>query len=285
MHVSLASSDGLERKIKVELPYDEYDKAFEQRVNELAHTAKISGFRKGKVPTKLIKQRYADSLKEEVGAKLMDNTLQAALKQIDLRPVARPLTEVITENSADKFEYAATFEVYPDINFNDFRKMNIERKAAEVTEADINNMLEKLRKVHCAWEDTDKPSALEDKLDINFDGYINDEPLEGGKAEHFEIILGSSKMIPGFEEGLIGQSAGSETTLNLHFPENYHHAAIAGKPINFNIKINKVTRPVLAELTDAFAEKLGITEGGFTALKTKTQENMTRELNKRVDES
>lgn len=283
MQVSVETLNGLERKVTVSVPSEKIEEEVTLRLRNLAPKAKIHGFRAGKVPPHVIKQRYSDSIRQEVARDMVQPTLYEVLQKEKLTPAGAPeIVPVIVEPGQD-FKYTASFEVYPEIETNELdQDQEIEIIRADVTEKDLNKMLDNLRSQNKNWEEVSRAVASGDKVVIDFTGFLGSEPFEGGSAENYELTIGSGSMIPGFEEGLIGAKKGKQTEVKVNFPEDYGHKDLAGKEAMFKITVVKVMEGVLPELDAAFAEKFNIKDGGVDALKKDIKQNMVRELERRV---
>lgn len=278
MQVSVEATGSLERQLKVSLPTDRIDSEFNQRISELKNQIKMPGFRPGKVPADVIKSRYGASVRSEVIEKLIRESLQDAFTEQKLQPAGIPnLTEIQAE-PGKPLEYTAVFEVYPEIKLADLSKQTINKPDTAVTDKDVDAMLTKLQKQHASWEKVERKANNGDRVIIDFVGIIDDKEFQGGSANNVPVVLGSKSMINGFEKGLVGVKADTEVTLDLEFPTEYHHAEVAGKPVQFKVKVNEIQTEKLLELDDKFAELFDIKEGGLAGLRAEIKQNMEREL-------
>lgn len=277
MASSIEKLEGLKRKLTVKVPQKLVEEAYQNYLKKTAKKAKIKGFREGKVPLPVVEKQFGKSIRAEVAGELMQSSFQEAVDEHDLKVAGTP--EVNPEEiSKDKdFKYEVFFEVYPEIAFKDLEGESIDKEIAEVTEEDLNEMLLKLRKQHANWKEVDRASEEGDRLDIDFEGFIDGKPFEGGKAKNFQLELGSKQMIAGFEEGLIGKKAGEDVELKVTFPEQYPVEDLASKPATFKVKINKVEQPELPELNDEFGKKLGF-DDGIEGLKQQVRKSLEMEL-------
>lgn len=282
MAVSVETLKGLERKITVSVPNEQLEKEIDSRIQRLAHKVKIDGFRPGKVPLSLVKQRYTDSVRQEVTHELIQNTLYSALQEQNLLPAGTPQVEPLEVGANEDFTYTAVFEVFPEFDIVELDNDTIKIVASEVSDADVDKMVENLRIQNKEWHEVSRAVVKDDKVFIDFEGFLDDVPFEGGKGENFEIILGSGSMIPGFEDGIVGAKIDKEFDLKVTFPKDYGQADLAGKDAVFKVTVKKVMEGKLPELNDEFIEKFNIKEGGLNALKKDIKENMTRELDRRV---
>ena len=282
MQVSVETTQGLERRITITVPAENIDTEVKKRLQQLSKTQRIDGFRPGKVPVSIINKRYGAAVRQEVAGDLMQRQYIDAVIAEKLNPAGAPSFEPKTLEAGKDLEFSATFEVYPEVEIKDLEKISVEKPVAEVTDADLENMLVTLRKQHATWVETEEAAAAESRVTIDFVGTIDGEEFEGGKAENFPLELGQGRMIPGFEDGIVGKKAGEEVVVDVTFPEEYHAENLKGKPAQFTITVNKVEVQELPELTDEFAVTFGVAEGGLDALKEEVKKNMSRELDQAV---
>ncbi len=278
MQVSVESSKGLERKIKVAVPEAQIAEAVENRLKNLSRTVKLKGFRAGKVPMAIVKQHYGPQVRQEVMGELLQSSFYEAVSKEKMRPAGQPNFEAPGLTADKGLEYTATFEVYPEIKLAEFSGEILERPTTSIQDADIDQVIENIRKQHSQWESADRAAELGDRLTVDYTGTLDGTAFSGGTAQNTTIELGKGRLIKGFEEGLVGIKAGEERTLNLTFPETYHAKELAGKATQFAVKVHKVEGPKLPELDDAFVKQLGISEGTLEKLRAEVRENMQREL-------
>ena len=282
MQVSVETTTGLERRMKVAMPKKGIDSEVQKRLKSLAGRAKIDGFRPGKVPFGVILKKYGGSVQAEVLNEMMQSSFYQAVTQEKLRPAGVPLIEPGDAESKDSVEFTATFEVYPEFVLKGFNKIKVKRPVLEIVDADINKMLETIRKQRMSWQEVKRASKNGDQVTVDFVGTINGEEFEGGSAQNIQVELGAGRMIKGFDEQLVGVKAGGELTLSLSFPDDYHVPDLAGKPVEFATKVLKVEESVLPELDDKFIAEFGVKEGGLDALKKQVRENMEREAKQSI---
>jgi trigger factor len=279
MQVTLESAEGLKRVLNISVDANEVEQQIQAKLVDLSKQVRIPGFRAGKIPMKVMKERYGNEVKGEVAAQVVQNTFQQAVIEQNLMPVTQPEFDIKQYEEGKPFIYQASFEVLPDeIKVTDLNGVDIELLRAQVGDQDVDQTLEKLQRQHVEWEQVERAAAIGDQVIIDFAGTIDGEPLENGSATGFALELGNSNMIAGFEEGITGMQPNEQKTLSLKFPENYHHAEIAGKPVEFAITLQKVSAAQLPELTDEFAQKFDI-QGGMAKLREEIEQNMRRELN------
>ena len=282
MQVSVETGEGLERKLTVQVPAETVDSQVESRLQSMKKQVKIDGFRPGKVPLSVVKKRYATQVFQEVAGEVMQNTFHDAVTQENLRPASDPSIEPISFESGKPLEYVATFEVYPEVELAPVSDLKIEKLVAEIQDADVDGLLETLRKQKANWNEVDRASEDGDRVTISFKGSIDGELFEGGSADNVPLVIGSNSMIPGFEDQIIGLAKDAESTINITFPADYSAADLAGKPAEFAITVSKVEASELPELDDAFAKDFGVEEGGLEKLREDVKNNMQRELDNRI---
>ena len=283
MQVSVETTTGLERKITVVIEEERLSSVIDGRLQDMTKTVKIKGFRPGKVPLKIVKQQYAQQVRQEVVGDVLQSTLYEAIGQEKLTPAGQPKVDSLKSDPGQGMEYTALFEIYPDVELGDLSKQTVEKPLVEITDADVADMLETVRGQHKEWVETDRASKDGDQLNINFKGMIDGELFPGGEADDMSIELGSGRMIKGFEEGLIGAKAGDDVTLNVTFPDDYHAKELAGKPVQFDTHINKVEEAQLPELNDDFAKKLGIKDASIEGMNKEIKAGMQLELEQRLN--
>ncbi|GAB0148635.1 MULTISPECIES: trigger factor [Marichromatium] len=283
MQVSVESGEGLERRVKVELPSEQVTSAVDQRLQQLARSAKLPGFRPGKVPMKLVRKRYGAQVLEEVFGEQVQASFYEALTQESLRPAGQPEVEPEIDVEAGRFAYVATFEVMPEVELAALEGRALKRPVCELAETDLDALIERLRDQHKTWTPVERAAEQGDQLTISFAGTIDGEAFEGGSAADVELELGSGRMIPGFEDGLVGAAAGETRTVEVTFPEEYQVEALAGKPASFEITVSQVAEPTLPEVDGEFVKRFGIEDGDVERFKNDVRENMARELKQRLE--
>ena len=278
MQVSIESSTGLERQLKIGVPADRIENEVTQRLQKATKTVSIKGFRKGKVPLKVVKQQFGKGVRQEVIGEIVNSTFYEAISQEKLRPVGQPRIDDIKDSEGQDLEYLAVFEVYPEVALADLDKVSIARPVTDLSDTDVDNMIDVLRNQQATFEASDKPAADGDQVNIDFVGTKGGEEFAGGKAEGQDLVLGSNSMIPGFEDGLIGVSAGDEKVLKLKFPKDYHAEELKGAKVEFAVKVNSVSSKQLPEMDDEFFKLYGVSEGGEEKFREDVRNNMEREL-------
>ncbi|MGE5154820.1 MAG: trigger factor [Bdellovibrio bacteriovorus] len=282
MQVSVESGDGLERRMRIELPFERIQGEVDKRLQQLARNARLPGFRPGKVPMKLLRQRYGEQLQQEVFGELVQSSFGEAVAQESLRPAGMPRIEPEIDRAQQRFGYTAVFEVLPQLQLAPLAGLVVKRPVAQVTDADLDSMIERLRVQRQTWEPVEGPAASGHRLTVSYTGTIDGESFDGGSKTGAQVELGSGRMIAGFEEGLIGASAGETRSLDLQFPDGYHRQDLAGRPVHFEVQIDAVTRPVLPEVDAELARSFGIAEGDVERFRADVRANMERELAQRL---
>ena len=278
MQVSIESSTGLERKLKIGVPADKIDQEVTDRLQKATKTVSIKGFRKGKVPLKVVKQQYGAGVRQEVVGETVNSSFYEAIQQEKLRPAGQPRIDDIKSLEGQDLEYTAVFEVYPEIKLADLSKVKVSRPVADVNASDVETMIDVLRNQQATFEVSEKAAEDGDQVNIDFVGTYRKKPFDGGSAEGQDLVLGSNSMIPGFEVGLVGVSAGEETVLKVKFPKDYHSEDLKGKAVQFAVKVNSVSAKNMPEMNDEFFKLYGVEEGGEEKFREDVQANMEREL-------
>jgi trigger factor len=282
MQVSVETTSNIERRMTIGVPAQEIDEAVQKRLQETARTVRMNGFRPGKIPYKVVKRRFGDSVRQEVVGEVMRDNYVKALQDQDINPAGWPRFEPKTMEEGKDLEFVAVFEVLPEIELGDLSKIQVEKPDAEITDKDIDNMIDNLRRQQATMKEVKRKSKNKDVLLIDFKGYIDGEEFEGGSAEKHKLTLGSDQMIPGFEKAIVGGKAGDEFDIEVTFPEDYQNQDLAGKPATFSIKIHEVQEPQLPELNKEFFEKFGIDAEDEEAFRAEVRKNMERELKQAI---
>ena len=278
MQVFLETTSGLERRLTIGVPAEQVDTEVENRLKQAARTVTIKGFRKGKVPMSVVKQRFGAGVRQEVVGDVINRSFYAAIQKENVRPAGQPAIQPTQLAAGKDLQYVATFEVYPTVQLSDLTAYEITRYTAEVTEADVDNMVEVLRKHQTTWVPAERAAADGDQVNIDFVGTKDGVEFAGGKAEGQSLVLGSNSMIPGFETGIVGLKAGEEKTIDVTFPADYQAEELKGAAVKFAIKVNSVSAPQLPELNKEFFVKFGVEKGGEKQFRKEVKANMEREL-------
>jgi trigger factor len=278
MQVSIETLSSLERRMTIEVPAERVESQVQTKLQEAARNFHMKGFRKGKVPLKVIKDRFGRGVRQEVLGEVMSQSYYEALGQQKVKPASQPKIEARSFEEGKNLQFVALFEIYPDVKLADLSAISVDKKTADINEADIDNMIETLRKQRQNWVEVDRPATDGDQLTIDFAGTIAGEEFAGGKAENTKLMLGSKKMIEGFESGLVGSSKGEEKNLALVFPEAYHNKELAGKAVEFLVQVREVAEAVLPALDAEFFASFDIKGGDEKAFRDEVRNNMAREL-------
>jgi trigger factor len=276
MQVSVEKTSELSRTMTVCIPEAVVQKKMADRLKSLAREIKIDGFRPGKVPQEVVKKMYGERVRGEIAGDLIKDTYYDALEGQDLKPAGHPHIQPLDE--IDGFKYTAVFEVYPEISLKGIDELEIVRPLSSVSDTDVDGMIEKLRVQKQTWRVVDRPAQNSDNVTISFSGTSEGENFTDGKLEDFKVICGQKKMISGFEDNLLGLTAGAHKTFILNFPEDYGNEKLAGKAAEFEVDVVEVEEPVLAEIDEAFIKAYGIEDGLIASFRADVKNNMQREL-------
>ncbi len=280
MQVTVESGEGLEKRLNVDLPPEQVAAEVDKKLQQLSRTLRMDGFRPGKVPLRVIRQRFGEQVRQEVFGDMIKATFYEAASKEQLRPAGEPRIEL--RDGDQGYGYTAVFEVMPEIVLGELTALTVQRPVAEVMDSDVDAMVEKLRNQRTTWNEVDRPAQDGDTLHIDFVGYVDGEAFEGGNASDVPLRLGSGAMIAGFEAGLVGASAGESRTLDVQFPTDYRAANLAGKPARFEVVVHKVAEPVLPTLDADFAKAFGVEDGNVDTLRSEIRDNMARELRQKL---
>ena len=275
MQVTVETTQGLERRMRVEIPEERVRGEIDKRLGELARSIRIPGFRPGKAPVKVVARHYGRQVRDEVVGGIVQESLVDALDREKLHPAGAPRIAPL-ETSAG-VSYTATFDVLPDISLPEFESIEIARPVATVADEDVDRMLETMRVQRRTWSAVERAATSSDRVVVDLEGLVDGEPLDEARAKELPVELDAGRMVDGFEDGLVGVQAGEDKSLELAFPENYPEH-LAGKPVTFDVKVHRVEEPVVPDIDDAFAQGFGIADGGVDALRREVRANMEREL-------
>ena len=276
MQVSVEKTSELSRKMTVSLPEEMVQEKMEARFKSLAREVKIDGFRPGKVPVRVVKKMYSDRVRGEITGDLIQSTYFQALQEQELNPAGHPHIHPNEESAG--FEYTAEFEVYPEVSLEVLPSLEIKRPVATVEQADQDNMVAKLREQKKGWNTVERTSEKDDRVTIHFSGVCEGENFTDGKVENYQVEIGSEKMIPGFEDELIGLETGANKTFEVTFPEGYGNEKLAGKPTEFEVELIKIEESFLPEIDEEFIKAYGVEDGTMDSFNADVKSNMSREL-------
>lgn len=278
MQVSVESISNLERCLTVQVPAERVDNEVESRLQSMKGRVRVDGFRPGKVPLKIIKQRYGAGVYQEVVSEVLQSTLYEAVSQENLRMAGMPMVEPVKTQAGEPLEYKATFEIYPDIEIADLSGVELTEAKVEIADADVDKMIDNLRKQRQTWQEVEREAQDGDQVVLTFVGRVDGEEFEGGSGEGMPVTIGAGRMIEGFEEQLKGIKKDEERVLNVTFPEEYPSEEVKGKPAEFTVTATAVNEPALPEVDEEFAKAFGVEDGSVNKLREDVTENMRREL-------
>ena len=278
MSLNIETTQGLERRVTITVPAETVVQAIREELKRVAKNARIDGFRKGKVPPHIIEKRFGASVRQDILGDLLQNHFFQAVIENKINLAGRPSFTVEQFEDGKELKFSATFEVYPEVELKGLENIKVEKPVVEISEADVDKMVEVLRKQQATWTETQEAAKAEDRVTIDFVGSVDGEEFEGGKASDFVLFMGQGRMIPGFEEGIVGHKAGEKFTIDVTFPEEYHAENLKGKAAKFDITLKKVEVMVLPELTDEFVAKFGPNTKSVADLRNEIRKNMQREL-------
>ena len=278
MQVTTEAVSGVARRLNVSVPTSRVNEQFEARLKRTAKTVKINGFRPGKVPLNVVRREYGAGIYQEVVNEIIRDTVFEAIQQEKINAVGMPNIEKV-ENKDGALVYEAIVEVYPEVEVKTFADLEIERKASEINDKDVDTMIENLQKQRASWTETKGMAKKDMQVTFDFEGTVDGEKFEGGAAEDFKLVLGSGRMIPGFEDGIVGMKKGEEKVIDVTFPEDYQAENLAGKAAQFKITVKLVEKQKLPEIDAEFLKIFGLTEEeGLDKLKADVRKNMEREV-------
>jgi len=261
----------------VQIPNTRVTGEVDRRLRELSRTANVRGFRKGKVPLPVIKQQYGSQVRGEAVDQLIRESYNDALSKENLRPATNPRIEPIQMEPGNDLKYAALIEVMPEVSIKPVDSLAIERPTAEITEADVDAMIESMRRQRVGYEAVERAAEKGDRVTVDFAGRVDGVAFEGGTGTDMQVVIGSGRAIADFEAALVGMSKGETKTAPVKFPDNYGAKELAGKNAEFDLTAKSVEGEVLPTVDDEFSQAFGITEGGIDALRAEVRRSMERE--------
>lgn len=282
MRVSIETTSNLERRLTVGVPAERVDREVDDRLLKAAQKVRLPGFRQGKIPMKVMRQRFGAGIRQEVVGEVVTQSFREAVIQEKLRPAGQPSFEPRNLEQGKELQYVAIFEVFPDVELAEIRDFAVERPVAQVTDEDIDRIIEVFCKQQGKWESVDRPATEGDKVVISYVGTKDGHAFDGGTDDDSTLELGSGRMIPGFESGIVGMQAGEQRTLHLSFPDTYHKEELKGAAVEFNITLNTVQQLIPAERNEELFSKYGVDHGGEGQFRKEVAENMARELKNAV---
>ena len=281
MSISIETLEGLQRRVTITVAADKIEAAYKEQLKGYAKNARVDGFRKGKVPHSIIEQRFGVAARQEVLSDEMQRAFFDAVIAEKINLAGRPTFTPNNYQPGQEFSFSVTFEVFPEVELKGLENIEVEKPVVEISDADLDKMVDVLRKQQATWTESQEAVKAEDRVIIDFVGSVDGEEFEGGKATDFVLAMGQGRMIPGFEEGIVGHKAGEQFDIDVTFPAEYHAENLKGKAAKFAITLKKVENIVLPELTEEFVKKFGNAKS-VEDLRAEIKKNMQRELNNAV---
>ncbi len=279
MQVVLESPSALERQFTITIPTGDVETEFEAKLAETAKRVRIDGFRPGKVPASIVRQRYGQAIRQEIASDLMEKSLGQALSEHDVKPIGQPTIDDVSFEEGTDFSFKATFEVFPELDPTLIDGDEIAQTQCKISASDIKEMIVTLREQRKSWKESARAAAKQgDRVTVDFEGFIDGETFEGSKGDSHALVLGSGSMIPGFEDGIVGMKKGESKDVEVTFPEDYHAEKLRGKPAVFKIDMSKLERGVLPTVDEEFIKAFGVESGDEKEFKLELKEQMEREL-------
>ena len=281
MQVTVESTGTLKRRMRVELPAESIEREVDSRLKSVGRTANIRGFRPGRVPAKMVRQRYGKQVRDEVLSEFTRKSYTDAVVQENLEPAGGPRIE--PEDGGEGFAYVATFEIMPEFELQGLDGIAVRKPVVEIAAADLDAMIDKLREQKADWRAVARQSAGGDRVVCDFSGLLDGEPIEGGRGSEVSVTLGKGQMLPDFEKGLTGVVAGSVEKFKVGFPQDYHVEDLAGKQADFEATIHRVEEMVLPGIDDELAAMFNVERGGLERFRRDVRDNMEREAAQKVE--
>jgi len=278
MQVSVSATSGLERRLEVAVPATEIAAEVEQRLKQISRTARLKGFRPGKAPLAVVKKQFGDQVHSEVVSDVMRTSFARAIDQEKLQPAAGPRIEPIAMQPGADLKYAAVFEVLPEITVKPVDTLTLERPVSSVTEADLDAMIESMRRQRPVFTPVERAARDTDRVTLDFDGLIDGKPFEGGEGRDVAVVVGTRQAMPELEEGIKGASPGETRQVTLAFPADHPKKNLAGQTAHLQVTVKRVEEQSLPAVDEDFCKAYGVEEGGVEALRAEVRKSMEREL-------
>ena len=278
MQVSIETLEGLERRMTVQVPSETVAQAVAKKLNDLRKTVKIDGFRPGKVPLKVVQQKFGGHVRQEVIGDVIESSYHQAITQENVRPAGMPNIESVNSEGKDDMSYTATFEIYPEIEKIIFESITIEKPIVQINDENLETMIQKLREQRKDWSEVSRAADKGDQVLVDFEGRIDGELFEGGAGKDMAVEIGAGQMLAEFEAGLNGILAGEEKLVEVNFPEDYHGKDVAGKTARFSLKATRVSEAILPEIDESLAKSFGVEDGDLDKFRADIRANMEKEL-------
>lgn len=277
VQVSLETGSGLERRMRVQVPAGRIEAEVESRLKTAGRTARLKGFRPGKIPASVVRQRFGAQIRQEVLQDVVQSSYSEAIVREKLRPAGNPRIEAdAADDSA--FAYTAVFEVYPEFTVGGVDALAVDRPEVAVGDAEVDRTVERLQRQRGTWADVKRAAATGDRVVVDFDGTLKGEPIEGGKAEGVTIVIGDGRMLPDFEAGLVGVAPGGQKTYPVKFPADYHEPSLRDQTVSFAVVVREVAGRELPAVDADFIKGYGIESGDPAEFRRLVRENLEREV-------
>jgi trigger factor len=283
LKIKVNSKKGLVRDIHISVPSNVIEEKRNTRFAKLSKTAKLPGFRPGKVPEKVIRRQYADQVLQEVLSDVLETTYTESIQEKNLRPAGPPKVALDQYVKDKDFSYTATIEIYPEFDLKGLDAIKVDKPHADITQKDINAMMDNLQNQKGTWEKVDRSSKGGDQLLIDFEGTIDGVAFDGGTAKDFAMQLGNGQMLPEFDESLMGVKSEETKTIELTFPDNYQKKELVGKQALFTVDVKEVRELKPAEINQKFVQSFGIKSGDQKELMDEVKSSMSKELEARIN--
>lgn len=277
MNVAVETTSELGRKLTVNVPAEEVNVEIEKRLKEMARRVRLDGFRPGKVPVRIVRQRYGKQIQEEVAFDLIQKTLAKALEEHKLDIAGQPKISDYKISKEEGLTYTVEVEVLPEISLQPLSGLEIEKPVCEVTDEDVERVVQRLREQKKRWHEVERPAREGDRLTVDYKAFLDGEPIDKG-VEDFQFILGERKMVPGFEEQFIDKKAGESFSFKIIFPEDYADEKLAGKKVAFRVQLKQVEEGELPEVDEEFIQEFGVEDGSRETFYREVRENLERQM-------
>ena len=284
LKINVNDKTGLKKEIRISVPFSAIEEKRTNRFIQIAKTAKLPGFRPGKVPDKVIHQQYGGKVIQEVLSDFLDSTYIESIREKNLKPAGPPEVKIDEYIEGKDFTYTATIEVYPEFELRGLDKISVEKPKVEISQKEINAMIENLQKQRGTWNPVERPSEKEDQLIVDFEGKIDGEVFEGGAAQDFVMTLGNGQMLPEFDDALLNVKANEDKEIQLTFPDNYHKEELAKKKAVFSVSVKEVKALEVAEIDETFVRSFGVESGDAKDLIDEVKASMEKELEAKIND-
>jgi trigger factor len=279
MQVSLTAMGGLERRLEVAVPAQAVTSEIETRLKQLARTARLKGFRPGKAPLMVVRKQFGDQVRAEVVSDIMRKSFAEAVTKEQLTPAAGPRIEPIALDPGSDLKYAAVFEVMPEVKVAPFEAIQIQRPTAAVSDADVDAMIESMRRQRPEFKEVARVAQSTDRVTVDYDGTVAGEPFEAGQGRDVPFIIGAGQVLPEFDTATLGANVGESREVTISYPENHAAKDLAGKTAQFKLTVKKIEEQILPSVDDEFCRAYGVEEGGIETLRSEVRASMEREMN------